>query len=190
MYPVKPFTVFRHLKGTKTEQTTNKKRRRKIMRLHSFAIILAGLLFFSSTLDAQMRGGFGDRGERGFRGERPDRIRVHERLDLTSEQEAQLSEFRTQHQKQMIDKRAEVQKLRLSIREEMRQESPDMSAIENMVEQQGAILTEMMHARVSHWNNVRDVLTPEQREIWQQYRRGFGEFGDRRGSGRRGYRGR
>lgn len=158
------------------------------MRLHSLAIILAGLLFFSSTLDAQMRGG--ERGERGFRGERPDRVRIYDKLDLTSGQEAQLSELRTQHQKQMIDKRGELQKLRLSIRQEMRQETPDMSAIENMVEQQGELRIEMKLARVSHWNNVREVLTPEQREIWQEHRRGFGEFGERRGSWRRGYRGR
>ncbi len=157
------------------------------MRLHSLAIILAGLLFFSSTLDAQMRG---ERGERGFRGERPDRVRIYDKLDLTSGQEAQLSELRTQHQKQMIDKRGELQKLRLSIRQEMRQETPDMSAIENMVEQQGELRIEMKLARVSHWNNVREVLTPEQREIWQEHRRGFGEFGERRSSWRRGYRGR
>ncbi len=157
------------------------------MRLHSLAIILAGLLFFSSTLDAQMRG---ERGERGFRGERPDRVRIYDKLDLTTGQEAQLSELRTQHQKQMIDKRGELQKLRLSIRQEMRQETPDMSAIENMVEQQGELRIEMKLARVSHWNNVREVLTPEQREIWQEHRRGFGEFGERRSSWRRGYRGR
>ncbi len=157
------------------------------MRLHSFIVILAGLLFFSASLDAQMRGGFG---ERGMRGERPDRMRLHERLDLTAEQESKLSGIRSVHQKQMIDKRAELQKIRLSLQEEMRKDTPDMQAIENMIKEQESIRTNLQRARVTHWNDVREVLTPEQREIWQKHRRGFGELGDRRGSWRRHSRGR
>lgn len=158
------------------------------MKLHTFSIILAGLLFFSSSLDAQLRW---DRfGERGPRGERPGRVLLHERLGLTTEQESKLTGIRTAHQKQMIDKRAELQKIRLSICEEMRKDAPDMNAIEELVKKQEAVRTTMQLARVQHWNNVREVLTPEQREIWQQHRRGFGEFGDRRWSGRRGPRGR
>ena len=158
------------------------------MKLHSFAILLAGLLFFSSSLEAQMRGGgYGDRGQRG---ERSDRVRIYDRLDLTSEQQNKLDGIRTAHRKQMIDKRAEIQKIRLTIQAEMRKDEPDMQAIEEKVKEQESLRTNMQLARVRHWNDVREVLTPEQREIWQQHRRGFGDFGERRGSSRRGHRGR
>jgi len=157
------------------------------MRTQYFALVLVGLFLLTSSLDAQMRGGFG---ERGMRGERPHRMWLHEMLDLTAEQESRLSALRTAHQTQMIDKRAELQKIRISIREEMVKDAPDMTAVKNMIKKQEEIRTNLQLARVKHWNDVREILTPEQREIWQKHRRGFGEFGDRRGSWRRHSRGR
>lgn len=155
------------------------------MRIYHFVLLLAGLLLFSSSLEAQKRGG--GHADRGYRGERPDRVRLHDRLDLTEEQQSKLDGIRTAHQKKMIDNRAEFQKIRLSVREETRKAEPDMRAIEDLVKKQETLRTAMQLERIKHWNNIREVLTPEQQEIWQQHRRGFGEFGDRRGHGRRGH---
>jgi len=149
------------------------------------AILMAGILLFGASLEAQIRGG---NGERGPRGERPDRVRVHEQLDLTAEQESKLSEIRISHQKQMIDRQADLRKLRLSIQEEMQKENPDMAAVENLIKNQESLRTTLQLERIQHWNEVREILTPEQRELWQQNRRGFREFRDFRGHGdRRGY---
>lgn len=146
---------------------------------------LSGVLLFSTTAEAQMRGGLWERGQRS---ERPDRIRLHERLNLSAEQEQKLMSLRTVHQQQMIDMRAELQKLRLDIRAEMRKDNPDLRAIENLVRRQESLRTEQQLARIKHWNEVRNILTPEQREIWQQYRRGLGDFGDRPGRFHRHHR--
>jgi len=155
------------------------------MKFRYMAILMAGILLFGASLEAQIRGGYG---ERGPRGERPDRVRLHEQLDLTAEQESKLSEIRITHQKQMIDRQADLRKLRLSIQEEMQKENPDMAAVENLIKNQESLRTTLQLERIQHWNEVREILTPEQRELWQQNRRGFREFRDFRGHGdRRGY---
>jgi Spy/CpxP family protein refolding chaperone len=160
------------------------------MKFRYIAVLMAGFLVFSTSLEAQIRGGYG---ERGSRGERPDRVRLHEQLDLTGDQESKLSEIRTAHQKQMIDKQAELRKLRLSIQEEMRKDNPDMTAVQTLIRNQESLRTNVQLERIKHFNDIREVLTPEQREIWQKNRREFrdwGSFGERRGHPRRQERGR
>jgi Spy/CpxP family protein refolding chaperone len=150
-------------------------------------LAIIGALLFTTVTEAQFRGG--DR-ERGPRSERRDRVLLHERLNLTEEQEKHLTQIRMEFQKRMIDSRGEVQKNRLDIRSEMDRDQSDMTKVEELVKRQEGLRTEQHLARVKHWMAINEILTPEQREIWKEHRRGFGDFGDRRGSGRRIPRGR
>jgi Spy/CpxP family protein refolding chaperone len=142
---------------------------------------------FTTVTEAQFRGG--DR-ERGPRYDRRDRVLLHERLNLSEEQDKQLTQIRMEFQKRMIDSRSELQKNRLDIQSEMDKDQPDMTKIEELVKKQERLRTEQQLARVNHVRTISEILTPEQREIWKEHRRGFGDFGDRRGPGRRMPRGR
>jgi Spy/CpxP family protein refolding chaperone len=157
----------------------------KLTKLRSMSLLsLAALLLFATSLDAQMRG---RDSERGFRGDGPRRAEIHNELNLTEEQETKLTALRTEHQKAMIDKRAALQKARLDIRTEMVKDQPDMQAIERMIKNRETLRSEMQLNQVKHWNEIREILTPEQREIWNQHKRSFGERGAR-WDGRRGGR--
>ncbi|UCD37594.1 MAG: Spy/CpxP family protein refolding chaperone [Fidelibacterota bacterium] len=107
-------------------------------------------------------------------------------LDLTKEQKEKITGLRTDFQKEAIDMRADMQKLRLELQEQMRTEKPDRKAIEATVDKITAKQNTMMMARVNTHLDVRGVLTPEQREKFdaRPMKRGFGKgYGHRRGRG-------
>jgi periplasmic protein CpxP/Spy len=157
-------------------------KRTKLRSMSFFSLI--ALLLFVTSLDAQMRG---RESERGLRGDGPRRAEIHNELNLTEEQETKLTALSAEHQKAMIDKRAALQKARLDIRAEMVKDQPDMQAVEKMIRNREALRSEMQLNRVQHWNEIREMLTPEQREIWNQHKRSIGERG-MRWDGRRGGR--
>lgn len=92
-------------------------------------------------------------------------LRQHmaEQLDLTDAQKDQIRDLRTKHQKEMIQRQADVKVARLELRELIR-DAADRATINSKVEQIGDMQTEIKKAHVGHRLDVRDLLTPEQRE--------------------------
>jgi Spy/CpxP family protein refolding chaperone len=107
-------------------------------------------------------------------------------LDLTKEQRETITDVRTEFQKQAIDMRADMQKLRLDLQEQIREDKPNRKAIEATVDKITAQQNTMMKARVKTHLDVREVLTPEQREKFdaRSWKQGMGK-----GRGRRPGRG-
>ena len=99
---------------------------------------------------------------------------------LTTEQMEKISPLRIDHQKETIDLRADLQKKRLDLRTLMMAAKPDEKKIHAVIEEMGALRTQLQKQRVSHWLKVREILTPEQRASLKA--RGPG-FGGRRGWG-------
>jgi len=91
---------------------------------------------------------------------------------LTAEQMEKVGALRTEHQKGMIDLRADLQKKRLDLRTLMTATEPNEKKINAVIEEMGALRTQLQKQRVSHWLKVREMLTPEQRASWKA--RGFG----------------
>jgi Spy/CpxP family protein refolding chaperone len=155
----------------------------RIIGIGIYFIILS--LFFSAIAYTQ---GIGEFRDRGFRG---DRERIHQQLNLTSEQETKINALRTEYRKTMIDTRSEIQKIQLNIQNEMRSDNPNMNLIEGLVKNQENLRTTMRLARLTHRNDVASLLTPEQQEIFKQRFTERREFDGRRdgkrprGSGRR-----
>ncbi len=86
--------------------------------------------------------------------------------DLTEEQEAQIKSLRleqlernTQHRSAMDEKRARKRSL-------MTEADPDMSAVNNVIDDMTALRNTQMKENVNHRQAVRELLTEEQRVIF------------------------
>ena len=99
-----------------------------------------------------------------------------EQLNLTAEQQEQIDELQTDFQKQAIDLRADLQKLQLELREQMQADQPNKRAIDATLDKLSAKQSELHKLRVYHQLDVRTLLTPEQRQIFdaRPHRQDFG----------------
>jgi Spy/CpxP family protein refolding chaperone len=91
--------------------------------------------------------------------------RLLERLNLNNDQKSQIEKLRAEFQKQQIAQRAKVQTARVELRQVLRAENPDKSAIEKKINEVAQLNAQLQTARVNHLLNVRKVLTPEQQKM-------------------------
>jgi Spy/CpxP family protein refolding chaperone len=105
-------------------------------------------------------------------------------LQLTKAQREQIMEIRSNLQKQMIDLKADQKKLRLDLHEHLRADKPNRRSIDATLTEinnkQGAI--QKLH--VDQHLQVREILTPEQRERFDNRPIKSGRF--EKGRGKRG----
>jgi Spy/CpxP family protein refolding chaperone len=114
--------------------------------------------------------------------------------DLTEEQENKISELRTSHMKNMLEDRNLLNENRAKLRTLQTQDNPDMDAIHSLIEEMGKIRTEMQKERASHHQEIRSMLSEEQKLYFDKHlmRQGRGTYSKGfRGHGMRGsgYRG-
>ncbi|MFC1543485.1 Spy/CpxP family protein refolding chaperone [Candidatus Neomarinimicrobiota bacterium] len=104
------------------------------------------------------------------------RVYLSDEMNLTSEQMEKIGQLYNEYQLKHIDLQAEVQKLILQQREQIRAERPNQrninSTIDNLAEQRKNI----EKLRVEHLLSVQSILTDEQRQIFDSrpYRQAFG----------------
>lgn len=140
--------------------------------------IAISLLVLMAGLSAQGRGGFG----RG--------IGWNDDLNLTTEQIKQIDGFRTDFRKAQIDVRADMQKLRLELKELMQVDNPNQKAIDAQLEKIQDKELALEKLRVRHQLEVRSLLTDEQKVLFDQHSfdRGRGHSGKGRHGGSDGHR--
>ncbi len=85
-------------------------------------------------------------------------------LDLTKEQREKVAELRERAERSAIRLRADLQTARLDLRRMVRAERADRMAINRQIDRIAQMRAEMEKARVAAMLDIRDVLTPEQRE--------------------------
>ena len=124
--------------------------------------IAISLLVLMTGLSAQGRGGFG----RG--------IGWNDDLNLTTEQIKQIDGFRTDFRKAQIDVRADMQKLRLELKELMQVDNPNQKVIDAQLENIQDQELAMEKLRVAHQLDVRALLTDEQKVLFDQHSFGQG----------------
>ena len=107
---------------------------------------------------------------------------VHSQLNLTEDQQKQITALRVAHQKEMQPlqndiaiKQAELQKYRSA-------DKPDMAQINSTIDAIGKLKTDLQKKRVAHQLAVRALLTDEQKLI-------FDAKGSRGGKGGKGGKG-
>lgn len=94
--------------------------------------------------------------------------------DLTTDQITAIHKLRIEHQKEMLPIRTKLHAQRLELQALMLQE-PNQKQLDNKIEQIGEIRTELMKKRMAHRLKIRDLLTDEQKAIFDT--QGFGKFG-------------
>ena len=122
-------------------------------------------------------------------------IAMDEDLQLTKELRVQITEIRSAKQKQTIDLQADLDKLRLELREQMRADRPNRKEIDATLAEMNAKRTAIQQLHVDQHFQVRAILTPEQRDIFgsrpfggRQFDRGMGKRNPGRRSGDMRYR--
>ncbi len=101
---------------------------------------------------------------------------------LTDEQEQKLDRLRTAHLKEMTALRNDIAVKRAEIQKLETVDKPDMAQINKTIDELGSVRTEMAKKRAAHLQQVRSLLTEEQRVYFDalHYGRGNGYEGRHR----------
>lgn len=130
------------------------------------------------------RGGPGMHGGPGQHGPGPGMLlNLSDELELTDDQVDRLESLQTQFGKEMVDKRAAVQKARIELRSLMRDKAAT-SQVDAAIDKVTQLRAENMKARYRHREQVESVLTDEQLDQLKNMR----QMGPRDGDGPRGKR--
>jgi Spy/CpxP family protein refolding chaperone len=96
--------------------------------------------------------------------------RMHEMLDLSEEQKEQIKKLRLEHQKAMLpiknlfgEQKAKMQTLRTA-------EKVDLKAIDKLVDDMTGLRAKQMKMQVRHEQEVRSLLTEEQRIMFDTHK--------------------
>ncbi len=121
------------------------------------AFLIALLMLTASNLYAQKGRGYAK--NRDF-----NKNQVCERIpDLTEEQEAKIKELRVDHLKEMKSFRNQMNELRARKRTFMTSDNADLKEINSVIDQMTEIQNQMMKATAKHRQEIRNLLTDEQR---------------------------
>jgi periplasmic protein CpxP/Spy len=123
----------------------------------------------------QGRRGFGARG--GGLARLAENPRMRAELGLTDEQVSRLHQISVDAEKASIQTRADMQLHRLELRELMRADNPDESAIMAKMDQINALQGKMQKARVQTMLSARGVLTADQIKKLKAMRENHGPGG-------------
>ena len=148
------------------------------------------LIMFAMTMMAMAQPGPG-RGEgRHGADDGPGLRASHMNLpDLTDAQKEKMNELRTANMKVILQKRNQVHEKMSRLQTLQTAEKADMKAINSLIDQMAAIKADMARQRAAHRQQVRALLTDEQRVIFDsrphREHRGEGKRHFRKGRGQR-----
>lgn len=116
---------------------------------------------------------------------------LHDKLNLTDDQEKKLDELRTEHQDKMMSYRDQIQKIAIDMRALGRKDNINVSEYNKMKDQMQDVREKMKDERDAHEAALLSVLNDEQKSDWLKFKinrpgRGMGAgkgFGPRGGNG-------
>jgi Spy/CpxP family protein refolding chaperone len=132
--------------------------------------LIALMLLFATLISAQPNaGGNGPKGDqRGKRGNmeqgdclRQDRMEAN--LELSDEQQINIDALKLAHQKKMLPLKNELNEKQARMKTLQTAEVPDMKAINSLIDEMGTIKTKMAKERATQHQEIRKLLTEEQR---------------------------
>lgn len=105
------------------------------------------------------------------------RQNIYSKLNLTDEQQDKIEQLRINHQKKMVDLRADLEKSQLELKDLMIKgnysRTDYLKTVQNIQKKREVMSTE----RANHQMDIYEILTPEQKEIWNNYHGNFDGFG-------------
>lgn len=144
------------------------------MKRLSLTLLAALLLAAWGFTAAQAQPGKGRRGHRG-----QDFIQA---LNPTAEQMEKIKALRLDHARQMAQLHANLKIAQLELRSAMDQDSPQMADVKTRVAEVNRMRAQIMEKNVEMRLNLKNLLTPEQKEKLKELRQ------QRPGPGRMGWR--
>ncbi len=163
----------------------------KRINLKTFGFLtLAIVLLSSGNINAQRGYGWGN-GQGNGPGYYCNNI-----PDLTADQKNEITSLRTAHLKKMQNYRNRLAEKRVKLQTLRTAENVDMKAVNRTIDEMSKIRTDMQKDREQHFQNVRKILTADQRVYFDNtrsgraYGAGYGRCGGRgfgAGYGGRGY---
>ena len=91
-----------------------------------------------------------------------------EKLNLTTEQKDKISDLRSKNQKEMIDLRADLKKKEIDMRDLRKDTKVTRDAVISKVKEINDVRDKIAIARANHQMDLYEILTPEQKKIWQE----------------------
>jgi len=107
-------------------------------------------------------------------------------LSLTPEQVDQLKQDKLDKRKKMIQLRAKLEELQLDLATEVEKGRPESKKIETIARQMGEVQSKMILARTQSVLFLKSILTPEQKQKWDELQ--LHQGGAFRGEGGRGWK--
>ena len=136
-------------------------------------IIGAILALMSTGLIAQPGPGNGRYNHGDMQGKQ-----IHQRIpNLTPEQEKKIAELRTAHMQEMNNFRNDLMIKQAELNKLQTADNPDINKIDAKIDEIGKMKTDMAKKRAAHRQEVRAILTPEQRVVFDAHsgHQGFGK---------------
>lgn len=150
----------------------------KKMNIRIIAILVVSLLFVGATQIQAQKAQNKGKVRPGLANNIPD---------LTEEQQTKIEDLRVKHQKKMLVNRNLVMEKRAKLNTLRTADKVDMNAINKVVDEIGALQTQMMKDREANRQEVRNLLNEKQKVFFDSRRgRSFnkGKGGIGRGTGR------
>ena len=136
-----------------------------------FVLMVAGVFILSALSVLGQGYGYGnDYGDKDGKRYR-DKDRIHEKLNLTDEQENKIEGLRINHQKQMIDFRAELDKKELELQELNNKGEYTRDEFIAKIKELSEIRNRMQLAGANHQMDIYELLDPEQKATWNDIRK-------------------
>ncbi len=129
-------------------------------------LFAAAIALMSTGLMAQQGPGNG----RFNQGDQPGRQMREKIPNLTPEQEKKIGELRTAHMKEMNNFRNDMMIENAELNKLQTEDNPDISKIDAKIDEIGKMKTEMAKKRAAHRQEVRALLTPEQRVVFDAHK--------------------
>jgi Spy/CpxP family protein refolding chaperone len=137
------------------------------------AAVLTSVLVFAGSLFAQPsrmdRDGYGHHHRDEYRAAgvgmsgQSELMRALRKLDLSEEQQTQLRGLMGSGREALRDQMRALQETRKAMQDAMNAEPYDTARVQQLAEAQGTAVTGMILKRAETWQEIRSVLTPEQR---------------------------
>lgn len=140
---------------------------KKMKKFNLKTLVLSTLVLCSVSLMAQGYGrgncdGNGPR-SKGFQQGMQRGERMEEFLELSDDQKTKIETLRVAHQKEMLPLKNELGEKQAKMQTLASAENADMKSINALIDEMSVIKTKMAKMRAAHKQDVRKLLSPEQR---------------------------
>jgi len=142
------------------------------MRVKIFALIaVISTFLISQDLFAQ---------EKIERQRERDKFQIHQKLNLTEEQQEKVDALRFGHQKEMIDLKANLEKRKLEMAELRSKGNYTREDFLNKVDEINSVKNKIALSLANHQMDVYQILDENQKKEWNKFSGNFGERREKR----------